>query len=114
MSGKREKILRKMAKKELEEKLQNQQPMQQQPKPEYSLSQLENYIALHQHVTGALPKVLELSPGFYNWYIQEAQRHAETLNLKTGFKDDAVMFLGIKLEKKIQLVVPQSPSIATK
>lgn len=72
----------------------------------YQLVQLENYIALVTHLTGEKPKTLAVKPDFYNWYVQEAQRHAETLGLNLGFAKGVPYFDGIEITKKEVTSVP--------
>lgn len=72
----------------------------------YSFQQLENLIILSVIFTGKKPASLELTPTCYNWFIQEAQRHAETLGLKPGFANDQPVFDGVLLTK-------QGPAIIT-
>lgn len=96
MNGRRAKAIRKLEKQRLMEKQQAQ----------YSFNQLENYIALHNLLTGKKPEQIEVTPQFYTWYEQECQRHADTLGLNLGFRTNTPEFLGVKLikqEKKIEV-----------
>jgi hypothetical protein len=106
MSGKQNKLLRKEARKILEQRMQNGQAQ-----PQYSFQHLEQFIALCQMLTGQKPTTITLVDSFYNWFIQETQRHAETLGLKPGFKDDQPVFNGVKIMKKTEIVKPDLQTI---
>ncbi len=75
---------------------------------QFTFQHLENYISLHVILTGAKPETITLTPVVYNWFIQEAQRHADTLGLNPGFKNDEPVFNGIKILKK-----EETPKIET-
>lgn len=75
------------------------QKMKDAQTAQFSFSHLENYIALHQLLTGKKPESITLTPTVYTWFIQESQRHAETLNLNLGFKDEKPMFAGVSILK---------------
>lgn len=77
--------------------------MKQPEATPFSFSHLENYIALHQVLTGNKPKIIVLLPQVYDLFIQEAQRHAETLGLNPGFKDDKPTFLSVVITKQSTL-----------
>lgn len=77
----------------------------QQQESQYSFQHIENLIALLKLLTGEKPASITLTESYYNWFIQEAQRHAETLGLKPGFQNDQPIFAGVKIEK-------QTPKIA--
>lgn len=88
MSQRKEKLKRKITKME-------------DQKNNLSFSHFENYIALHTVLTGKKPENITLAPSVYTWYVQEAQRHAETLNLNLGFKNDKIVFNGVELIKRV-------------
>jgi hypothetical protein len=100
MSGRKEKLKRKLEK----ERMENKNPQQQLGLQ--IISFLENYIQLCVTLTGDKPTSVTLTEGMYNSYIQESQRHGEVLGLKPGFKDDAPVFMGVKLEKKSPIITP--------
>lgn len=111
MSGKTEKAIRKLAKKELEKRMQpNQQP--QQTQQINILAELEQFIGSCNLLTGEMPASVTLTDGMYNAYIQTVQNNAESLGLNPGFKTGEPTFLGVKLVKKSPLIVPP-PSAST-
>src|SRR6185503_21255187 len=99
MSGKTEKAIRKLAKEELEKRMNPNQPPQK-PAGIEIIAALENFIQLCTVLTGEKPSSILLTEIMYNSYVQESQRHGEVLGLKPGFKDDEPMFNGVKLNKK--------------
>lgn len=90
MSGRRQKEIR-------------QQQRMQQREEIYSFKHLESFISLCELLSGVKPASISVTESFYNWFIQEAQRHAETLGLKPGFQNDQPVFLGVKIEKKVTI-----------
>lgn len=112
MSGKVQKQIRKLAKQELEKRMQpNQQP--QKPSGIQIISALEEFIQLSIVLTGEKPSSISLTEIMHNMYVQEAQRHAETLGLNPGFKTEEPTFLGVKLIKKSSLIMPSTVNIST-
>lgn len=105
MSGKKQKILRKLAREELEKRM-NPNGQRQQSIEVQVIRFLEEYIQLSISLTGIKPTAITLTDAMYNSYIQESQRHAEILGLKPGFKDDQPLFSGVKIEKKSPIIVP--------
>ncbi len=63
----------------------------------YDIKYLENYIVLTALLTGEKLKELTVTPDFYTFYVQDAQRNAEALGLNPGFKDGQPSFMGVKL-----------------
>lgn len=111
MSGKREKAIRKLAKGEL----QNRMEQQQQNQSALAILQfLEQFIQLCITLTGDKPTAVTLTDVMYNAYIQESQRHAEVLGLNTGFKNEEVSFNGVKLVRKSPIEVPQGANVTPK
>jgi len=98
MSDKQAKKVRKQINNLLYERMDRQQP-------NMSLSQLETYVQLSVFLTGKKPEVIELVAPFYNYYIQEVQHQAECMGLDAGFKGDKPTFLGIPLEKKVEIAI---------
>lgn len=78
----------------------------QQTAERYSIQQLSNYIQLIIHLTGEAPTKLEVSPDFYTWYVQTANKTAESIGAKI-VGDGTMTFQGVTLEKK-------GPKIETK
>lgn len=107
MSGKVQKQLRKLAKKELEE-IKNRMPQDQQQKQINVIATLENFIQLVMLLTGEKPTSLTLTDVMYNMYVQAVLENAEAFGLKPGFKEDEPTFIGIKLIKKSPIIVPTS------
>jgi len=68
------------------------------------MGHLNDYVTLHVLLTGEKPKVIQLTPDFYTWYIQETNRIADTLNLNLGYKNNEMLFNGIPIEKKVKIV----------
>jgi len=111
VSGKTEKAIRKLAKQELEKRMQsNGQPPQRQVN---ILDELVKFITTSEILTGAKPDSITLTDAVYNAYVQTAQNNAEDLGLNPGFKTGEPTFLGVKLIKKSPLIVPAAPSIVT-
>jgi len=88
----------------------------QEQQAQFSFQHLEQFIALSVLLTGMKPAIITVTDNFYNWFIQETQRHAETLGLKPGFKDDIPMFNGVKIEKKVSIhpASPVTPIVSVK
>jgi hypothetical protein len=87
---------------------QNMQPEQ----PQFSFKQLQTFIELHIHLTGKKPETIELNEVCYNWYVQESHNQAELMGLQpSGFKGDKPTFLGVTLEKKVNIVIPEKKVI---
>ncbi len=103
MSGRQAKKARKIIKNYLEKK----ELMDNQNKVQFSFAQLQNYIALSILLTGEKPKKIELVEAYYTWYVQEANTNVEMLGFKNELKDGKVTFMGIPLEKKVTIVVPE-------
>lgn len=104
MSGRQAKKLRREVKNYLKSKhMDNGQRQEVQ----YSFKQLESYVQLSLFLTGKKPEKIELVENYYNWYIQEIQTQAEAMGLNPGFKGDKPTFLGIPLEKKVTIAVPE-------
>jgi len=114
MSQKTEKAIRKLAKQELEKRMNPNQPQEQNGPGLQIIQFLENFIQLCIGLTGEKPTSLTLTDVMYNAYIQESQRHAEVLGLKTGFKDDEPSFNGVKLVRKSPIVASDGSSAASK
>lgn len=112
MSGKREKAIRKLAKEELQKRMDQPQPQNQTALQ--ILQYLEQFIQLCLVLTGEKPSSITLTEVMYNAYIQESQRHAEVLGLKTGFKTDEPVFNGVKLVRKSPIEVPQGANVPEK
>lgn len=112
MSGKKQKLLRKLARQELE-KIKTMQS-NSNPNPQIGLqiiSFLENFIQLCVTLTGEKPATITLTDAMYQAYIQESQRHGEILGLKPGFKEEEPTFNGVKLVKKSPIINPtQQPA----
>ncbi len=105
MSGKVQKQLRKLARQELEKRMDQNKP--QPPNPGLQIINfLENFIQLSVQLTGEKPTSIILTDVMYNAYIQESQRHGEILGLQPGFKTGEPEFSGVKLEKRSPLIVP--------
>lgn len=113
MSGKKQKLLRKQAKKDLLKELDRMQPNQPQQLGLQIINFLEQFIQLCITLTGEKPQSLALTDAMYNAYIQESQRHAEVLGLKTGFKDEEPVFMGVKLVKKSPIIKPTAENMPT-
>lgn len=107
MSGKTDKAIRKLAKKELEKRMNpNGQPPQPQQRQINILDELVKFITSCEILTGEKPASITLTDAIYNAYIQVAQNNAEDLGLNPGFKTGEPTFLGVKLVKKSPLIVP--------
>lgn len=103
MNAKKAKKIRRQVKSYLDRKNMDSTPQDQGI--QYSLKQLETYVQLHAFLMGTKPEKLVLVPSFYNYYVQEVQNQAEAMGLQQGFKDDNPTFLGIPVEKKIDIAV---------
>lgn len=97
MNGRRAKAIRKLEK----QKRMEEQKGQGLP---YSFTQLENYIGLHNLLTGEKPKEVVVTEQFYTWYTQECQRHADTLGLNLGFRTETPEFAGVKIVKQVKKI----------
>lgn len=116
MSQRKEKALRKLARKELND-LRSKHMDHPQPQNQNALQilqYLEEFIQLCLVLTGEKPSSITLTEVMYNAYIQESQRHAEVLGLKTGFKTDEPIFNGVKLVRKSPIVAPSGESVSSK
>lgn len=110
MSGKVQKNLRKLAREELDKRMQpNQQP--QQTRQINILVELQQFITSCQLLTGEMPASITMTDAMYNAYIQTVQGNAEDLGLNPGFKTGEPIFLGVKLVKKSPLIVPNPAGI---
>lgn len=104
MSGRREKEKRRLLKERQAQLLATMNPNQTNPGLQI-IQYLENFIELSNALTGEKPTSITLTDVMYNAYVQESQRHAEVLGLKSGFKDDQPVFNGVKLLKKSPIVI---------
>jgi hypothetical protein len=100
MSGKQAKKARKIIKNYLKD-------MDTQNKVQFSFQQLKTFVDLSSFLTGKKPEKIELVEEYYNWYMQEIMAQAEALGLDTKLKSDKPTFMGIPLEKKVKIVVPE-------
>lgn len=107
MSGKVEKQIRKLAKKELEKRMKpNQQLNPQQQKQISILAELEQFIFSCELLTGEKPASIMLTEVMHNAYVQTVLNNAEAFGLNPGFKTGEPIFMGVKLVKKSPLIVP--------
>ena len=113
MSGKVQKQLRKLARQELEKRMNPNQPPQGQQRQINIIAEIEAVIVGLELLTGEKPASITLQETMYNMYIQTVQNNAEALGLNPGFKGDIPTFRGVKIEKKSPLIVPPTPPIAT-
>lgn len=110
MSGKTEKAIRKLAKKQLSEQRMNPN----QPPQINIIAELEQFVVSCQLLTGERPATLTLTDAMYNLYVQVVQKNAEAFGLNPGFKTEDPMFMNVKLMKKSPLITPSVASpIAT-
>lgn len=107
MSGKVQKQIRKLAKQELEKRM---QPQRQQIN---IIAELQQFIASCELLTGEKPTSFSLTAPLYNLYVQTAQENAEVLGLNQGFRTEEPTFMGVKLIKKSPLIVPPSVNVPT-
>jgi len=107
MSGSSAKKVRKQIKSLLKDKMDNQN----QDAPAYSFKHLETYIQLSVFLTGKKPEKIELVEGFYTWLQQEILFQAESMGLNPAFKDDKMSFMGVPIEKKVTIVVPDKAKL---
>ena len=68
------------------------------PQPQYKLQHFVDYLSLHNHLIGELPKEITVSTSFFNWYKREIQESAKRLGIPVRpLKNDEITFDGIKL-----------------
>ncbi len=72
----------------------------QQKQAQLTFQHFEQLIGLLKLLTGEKPQSITLSPDVYDWYVQEAQIHADELGLSLGFRSDPPEFLKVKLLKR--------------
>lgn len=105
MSGKTTKAIRKLAKKQLEKRM-NPNGQQIPQRQINIIAELEQFVVGYQLLTGEKPTSITLTDAMYNLYVQTVQKHAEAFGLNPGFKTTDPTFMGLILLKKSPIIVP--------
>lgn len=73
-----------------------QVPSITQSEPQYSIQQLEQFIALYQHIKGEKLEVIKVSPDFKKWY----QERMTAFGKGFGFTEvpKKLMFNGVEIK----------------